>query len=452
MNKAISRFLLFSLVLPLAAAITEPVRVGEGLLSGVAGASPEVRVFRGVPFAAAPVADLRWRVPKPALKWTGVRNAAEFSAICMQRRPNAAGIGAEPRLMSEDCLYLNIYTAAKTANDKLPVMVWIHGGALTAGAASVGAYDGEQLARKGVVVVTINYRLGVFGFFAHPELSRESDRAASSNYGLLDQISALQWVQKNIVPFGGDPKRVTIFGESAGSWSTNLLAASPLAHGLFHRVIGESGGQFEPMKTLAKAEEAGAKFGTLAALRTKSAEALQADMGAAFVGTTGGYSGPVVDGWCLPDDVYTIYAKGKQNDVPVLIGSNADEGTMFTPATVTLESMKASAQQRFGPAADAFLKLIPHNPTARHGERRPTACATRPSAGRCARGRICRARPASRRSICTSSAGCRPARLPHEWAPFTAPRSRMFFTTPTVLGVRGKRRTTSSPTSCRRTG
>jgi para-nitrobenzyl esterase len=359
MNKTISRFLVFSMVLPLAAAITEPVRVEQGLLSGVAGASPEVRVFRGVPFAAAPVADLRWHAPKPALKWTGVRNAAEFSAICMQRRPNAAGIGAEPRPMSEDCLYLNIYTAAKTANDNLPVMVWIHGGALTAGAASVGAYDGDQLARKGVVVVTINYRLGVFGFFAHPELSKESDRAASSNYGLLDQIAALQWVQKNIAAFGGDPKRVTIFGESAGSWSTNLLAASPLARGLFHRVIGESGGQFEPMKTLAKAEEAGAKFGALAELRAKPAEALQADMGAAFVGTVGGYSGPVVDGWCLPEDVYTIYAKGKQNDVPVLIGSNADEGTMFTPATVTLQSMKAAAQQRFGPEADAFLKLYP---------------------------------------------------------------------------------------------
>ena len=359
MNRTLSRFLVFSFVLPLAAAITEPVRVEQGLMSGVAGVSPEVRVFRGVPFAEAPVGDLRWRAPKPAPKWTGVRNAAEFSAICMQKRPNAAGIGAEPRPMGEDCLYLNIYTAAKTANDTLPVMVWIHGGALTAGAASVGAYDGEQLARQGVVVVTINYRLGVFGFFAHPELSKESDRTAAGNYGLLDQIAALQWVRKNIAAFGGDPKRVTIFGESAGSWSTNLLAASPLARGLFHRVIGESGGQFEPMKTLAEAEQAGAKFGTLAELRAKPAEALQTDLGASFVGVNGGYTGPVVDGKSLPEDVYTIYAKGRQNDVPVLIGSNADEGTMFTPATVTLQSLKDSAQQKFGPEADAFLKLYP---------------------------------------------------------------------------------------------
>jgi len=357
MTRITSRLLLFGLLLRLQAAVTEPVRVEQGMLSGVAGAAPEVRVFKGVPFAAPPVADLRWRAPEPAPKWTGVRNASESSAICMQRRPNAAGIGPEPRPMSEDCLYLNIFTAAKTATDKLPVMVWIHGGALTAGAGSI--YDGEQLAKKGVVVVTINYRLGVFGFFAHPELSKESDRAASSNYGLLDQIAALQWVQKNVAGFGGDPRRVTIFGESAGSWSTNLLAASPLARGLFQRVIGESGAQFEPMKSLAQAEQAGAKFGSLADLRAKSAEALQSELGATFVGATGAYSGPVVDGWCLPEDVYTIYANGKQADVPLLIGSNADEGTMFTPATVTLQSMKEQAQQRFGPAADAFLKLYP---------------------------------------------------------------------------------------------
>jgi len=155
MNRNISRLLWFSSVLPLAAAITEPVRVEQGLLAGVAGAAPEVRVFKGVPFAAVPVSDLRWRAPKPASKWTGVRNASEFSAICMQRRPNAAGIGSDRGPMGEDCLYLNIYTAAKSANDKLPVMVWIHGGALTAGAGSI--YDGEQLAKKGVVVVTINY-------------------------------------------------------------------------------------------------------------------------------------------------------------------------------------------------------------------------------------------------------------------------------------------------------
>src|SRR5215831_20722971 len=179
MKKTPSRLLWFSLALPLAAAITEPVRVEQGLLAGIAGTAPEVRVFKGVPFAAAPVSELRWRAPKPAAKWSGVRNASEFAPICMQRRPNAAGIGSESRPMGEDCLYLNIYTAAKTANDKLPVMVWIHGGALTAGAGSIAGYDGEQLAKKGVVLVTINYRLGVFGFFAHPELSQEADGKAT---------------------------------------------------------------------------------------------------------------------------------------------------------------------------------------------------------------------------------------------------------------------------------
>ena len=354
--KMVSRFLVFSLALPLAAAITDPVRVEQGLLAGVDGSTPEVRIYKGVPFAAPPVGDLRWRAPKPAAKWTGTRNASEFGAICVQKRPNAAGIMNTSMPMSEDCLYLNIYTPAKTAADQLPVMVWVHGGALTAGAGSI--YDSEQLAREGVIVVTINYRLGVFGFFAHPSLTRESDHTGAANQGLLDQIAALQWVQKNIAAFGGDPKNVTIFGESAGSWSTNLLAATPLAHGLFQRVIGESGAQFEPLKTLSKAEETGAKFGTLADLRAKSAEAVQKEMGAAFVGDNGGYTGPVVDGWSLPEDVYTIYAKGKQNDVPVLIGSNADEGTMFTPATANLKTLQEAAQ-RYGPAADAFLKLYP---------------------------------------------------------------------------------------------
>jgi para-nitrobenzyl esterase len=354
MNKTVSRFFAFSLVLTLRATIPEPVRLQQGLLTGVAGTLPDVRSFKGIPFAQPPVGDLRWRPPKPAVSWTGTRSAAGFGAICMQRRPNAAGIANTSMPMSEDCLYLNVYTPAKTANDKRPVMVWIHGGALTAGAGSI--YDSEQLAHKGVVVVTINYRLGVFGFFAHPELTKESDHR--SNYGLLDQIAALQWVKRNIAAFGGDPGCVTIFGESAGSWSTNLLAATPLAHGLFQRVIGESGAQFEPLKTLARAEETGTRYGTLADLRAKSAETIQNEMGAAFVGANGAYSGPVVDGWSLPQDVYTIYSQGKQNDVPVLIGSNADEGTMFIPATANLETLKQSAQ-RYGANADAFLKLYP---------------------------------------------------------------------------------------------
>src|ERR1700676_5229926 len=246
----------FAALLPLSAAISEPVHVSDGLVSGVTGSDSDVRVFKGIPFAAPPVSDLRWRAPKAPQHWEGVRTADKFSDTCMQRRPANA---ATERPMSEDCLYLNVYTAAKSAKDHRPVMVWIHGGALTSGAGSL--YDGEALAKKGVVVVTVNYRLGVFGFYANPELTKESDRNASGNYGLLDQIVALEWVQKNIAAFGGDPKRVTIFGEYAGSWSVNYLVATPLAHGLFQRAIGESGAEFAPARKLADMEQAGVKFG-----------------------------------------------------------------------------------------------------------------------------------------------------------------------------------------------
>jgi para-nitrobenzyl esterase len=290
------------------------------------------------------VGDLRWRAPKPPAAWSDVRKADKFSAACVQRQPNT----------SEDCLYLNIYTTAKTANDRRPVMVWIHGGALTGGSGSI--YDGEALAKKGVVVVTVNYRLGVFGFLAHPELTKESDRNASGNYGLLDQIAALEWVQKNIAVFGGDPKRVTIFGESAGSWSVNYMMATPLARGLFQRVIGESGAEFAPAHSQAEAEKAGVAFGasagaaSIAGLRALSAEDLQK---ARF------QTAANVDGWLLPTDVYTIFKEGKQSDVPVLIGSNNDEGTMFTPATVTAASFRGMAEKRYGGDAPEFLKLYP---------------------------------------------------------------------------------------------
>jgi para-nitrobenzyl esterase len=330
--------------LSLAAAIPDTVHVEQGQVSGVAGTDASVLVFKGLPFAAPPVGDLRWRAPKPAAAWTGVRKADKFSAVCTQRQPS-----------SEDCLYLNIYTAAKTPNERRPVMVWIHGGALVGGAGSI--YDGEALAKKGVVVVTVNYRLGVFGFLAHPELTKESDRNASGNYGLLDQIAALEWVQKNIAAFGGDSKRVTIFGESAGSWSVNYMMATPLARGLFQRVIGESGAEFAPAHSLAEAEKAGVTFATaagaksIAELRATSAEDLQKARGFQTAAN--------VDGWLLPEDVYTIFAKGKQSDVPVLIGSNNDEGTMFTPATVTAASFKAMAEKRYGGDAEGFLKLYP---------------------------------------------------------------------------------------------
>src|SRR6478736_3217333 len=244
------------------AAITDPVRVEQGLLTGTSGLSADMRVYRGIPFAAPPVGDLRWKAPQPAPRWQGLRQAAEFSNACWQTQYPAAAAIYQAKLppLSEDCLYLNIWTPAKSPKDKLPVMVWIHGGGFTRGFAGTHAYDGEVLSRKGAVIVTLNYRLGIFGFFAHPALSAESGHHASGNYALLDQIAALQWVEKNIAAFGGDATRVTIFGESAGSWAVNVLMASPLARGLFQRAIGESGGSFSPMKTLAEAERDGAKL------------------------------------------------------------------------------------------------------------------------------------------------------------------------------------------------
>ena len=229
-------------LLPLSAAIKEPVKIDTGQLTGTAGLNPAVRIFEGIPYAAPPTGELRWKAPQPAAKWDGTRAADKFAANCMQRQPNGGafppngGIRPEPG-MSEDCLYLNVYTTANSASDKHPVMVWIHGGALTSGAG--GIYNGEGLAAKGAVVVTINYRLGAFGYFAHPELTKEAGHGAG-NFGFLDQVAALQWVKHNIAAFGGDPSRVTIFGESAGSWSVNYLTASPLAKGLFERAIGET--------------------------------------------------------------------------------------------------------------------------------------------------------------------------------------------------------------------
>ena len=337
------------------------MRVEGGLLTGSAGSSAGVRVYKGIPFAAPPVGDLRWKAPRPPAAWQGVRQAVKFAPFCSQTPYPRASIyyvaAEQPR---EDCLYLNIWTAARSNKERRPVMVWIHGGGFTRGSGSVSTYDGNALAQKGVVLVTVNYRVGLFGFFAHPELTRESDRSASGNYGLLDQIAALQWVQKNIAAFGGDPGRVTVFGESAGSWSVNYLMASPLAKGLFQRAIGESGAGFGVMRTLPEAEAMGTKFAastgadSIQALRAMSADALLKNPAA------GGFW-PNVDGWMLPEDVSTIFAKGKQNDVPLLAGSNADEGKSLTvwPADGTAASFIDAARRRFGSKADEYLKLYP---------------------------------------------------------------------------------------------
>lgn len=350
------------------AAITDPVRVEQGLVSGVAGKNPEVRVYRGIPFAAPPVGDLRWKAPQPPASWQGVRTAAEEPHACWQTPYPAAAALYQAKLppLSEDCLYLNIWTTAKSAKDHLPVMFWIHGGGFTRGSGTGVAYDGEVLANKGVVVVTINYRLGVFGFFAHPGLTQESTHHASGNYGLLDQIAALQWVKKNIAVFGGDPKRVTIFGESAGSWAVSGLMASPLTKGLFQRAIGESGGQFAPMDTLAGAEKAGEKLATtLKADQGSAADAVKALRAISpedlLKNTDHETTRAIVDGYVLPQSVAEIFAAGKQNDVPLLVGSNADEGTSLAPQAASLKAATFTngVRTRYGKLADQFLTLYP---------------------------------------------------------------------------------------------
>ncbi len=356
MKRSLLTFLAGVIIAPVvAAAAADPVRVDQGLLSGTAGKSPDVRVYRGIPFAAPPVGDLRWKPPQPPASWQGVREAKEFSSACWQTQYPAGSIyQAKLPPLSEDCLYLNVWTAAKSAKDRLPVMVWIHGGGFTRGSGISDAYDGENFARKGVVLVTINYRLGIFGFFAHPELTAESAHHASGNYGLQDQVAALHWVKKNIAAFGGDRKNVTIFGESAGSWAVNALVASPLAKGLFERAIGESGGSFSPMRHLAEAEKAGAKFDpSIKALRAKSAEEL--------VKTNEQVVRPIVDGWVLPQDIATIFAQGRQNDVPLIVGSNADEGTTLAPqgANIKAAAFVEGVRQRYGALADGFLKTYP---------------------------------------------------------------------------------------------
>jgi para-nitrobenzyl esterase len=343
--------------------IKDTVRIESGLVEGVPGSVAGVRVFKGIPFASPPVGDLRWRPPQPPAKWEGVRKADRFSDSCMQNlarshNPWTAEFMAQNQA-GEDCLCLNVWTSAKAGGERRPVLVWIHGGAFREGSGEVAVYDGEHLASKGLVVVTINYRLGVFGFLAHPELSKESSNNASGNYGLLDAVAALQWVQKNIEAFGGDRQRVTIAGQSAGAFAVHALTASPLARGLFQRAIAESGsGIGRRNRALAEAEKDGLKFAqakgvpSIRELRAISAKDLTVDGGIRFA--------PVVDGWFLPADVVATFAQGKQNDVPMLTGLTADEGSASpTYGKIKADEFKKQATDRFGELAEKFLNFYP---------------------------------------------------------------------------------------------
>lgn len=343
------------------------ITIDAGQVAGAASPlGADVWIYRGIPFAAPPVGNLRWRPPQPVAGWEGVRDATAAAPACIQGRL-PAGVGsfydAGVDEIAEDCLYLNVWSAAQPG-EGAPVLVWIHGGGLTIGNGADVSYDGTALAKRGAVVVTINYRLGALGYLAHPLLSAESDHGASGNYGTLDQVAALGWVQRNIAAFGGDPDRVAIFGESAGSWSVSHMMATPLAHGLFQAAIGQSGGGFGASgraRPRAEAEMAGQRFAetlvgtdvepSLAAMRSASADDL---LGVPLPG-----AGATVDGWVFPDTIYNIFAEGKQHDVPVLIGSNADEGTMFTPPSMTPAAYQEGVRRQYGDLADDFLTTYP---------------------------------------------------------------------------------------------
>jgi len=353
------------------AAISQPVAVTGGKVSGVPARDASITAFKGIPFAAPPVGDRRWRAPQPVVPWPGVKAADKLSPSCIQtivteKKPWTYEFMAHNDV-SEDCLYLNVWTAAKSIGEKRPVFVYLYGGAFTEGSTAVPAYDGEGLAKKGLIVVTINYRVGIFGFFAHPELTQESDTKTSGNYGLLDQVAALRWVGDNIAKFGGDPARVTIAGQSAGASSVNALVASPLAKGLFARAIAESGATLAGGTGAAgtkreQAEQSGAAFAvakgakSIAELRALSWQKLTEPLQGGGRGARGGL---IVDGSFLPQSVSEIMAQGKQNDVPTLTGWNKGEGGATPNPTVTAAAFQAQAKQRYGDRADEFLKLYP---------------------------------------------------------------------------------------------
>jgi len=358
--------------------IKDPIRIASGQIAGFSPPDdPGLKVYKGIPYAAPPVGDLRWKPPQPVKPWTGVRQATEPCDWCPQ--PPSAAFQMKTGPQSEDCLGLNVYTRAKDTGERLPVMVWIHGGGFTTGSGMQLFYSGLNLTRKGVVLVAINYRLGPLGFLAHPDLSKESGRGLSGNYGFLDQIEALKWVQKNIADFGGNPNNVTIFGESAGSAAVSRLLVSPLAQGLFHRAIAESGGPFGQNRLLreghqgwASAEALGrtvaeklsciSEQDALRCLRSKSpAEIQQAARPASGLFGPGNKFGPIVDGWALPDDPGRLWLNKKITPVPLLVGSNADEGTIFM-GEIKVDSLEA--YQRWvetigGDRAADLLKLFP---------------------------------------------------------------------------------------------
>lgn len=365
----------------------------QGPIIGTEVPGGDVTVFKGIPYALPPVGKRRWAMAEPAPDWTNPRLADQFGPQCMQGTLPAtfetpSGLHQtrlfwEPSAASsEDCLYLNVYAPKELGSAaKAPVMVWIHGGGFVGGSGSGPFYDGTALARKGVVVVTINYRLGIFGFFAHPELSAEAATGTSGNYGLSDQLEALRWVQRNISAYGGDPQNVTIFGESAGSWAVSLLVATAKSEGLFHKAIGQSGAYLysmphlkAPVGGIISAEEAGQNFAAaagverLSALRELPAAELQAKAESLHAINAGHLA--IVDGYFFNQPVREIYAQGAQRKVPVMVGFNADEGSgladyfVVAPVPESPSAYEAQVKERFGPLAGKWLEQYPSNDPA----------------------------------------------------------------------------------------
>ncbi len=393
-----TRLLLGTLAVLLCAALParcqiQTVKITGGEVKGVV--KDGIAAFKGIPFAAPPVGELRWRAPQPVKPWEGVRPADTFAPAPMQNALAAlaaTALGGSATL-SENCLYLNVWTPAKSANEKLPVMVSIYGGGFMSGLTSVPVFDGTRLAQKGVVLVTIAYRVGPFGFLAHPELSRESGKG-SGCYGIQDQVAGLRWVKDNVAQFGGDPSRVTIFGESAGGESVSMLTTVPAARGLFQRAISQSGGSMAPVKrgdgvemsvlSLQLAELTGEKFlhklgvDSIKAARALSANEIQKvesvtelqsgltqlTSGDPLVATRMFSFWPVADGETLLGDESELYEAGKFHDTPVLIGWNSDEGAGFVRAKLSPEAFETQVRTNAGPVAEAILKAYPHSTTA----------------------------------------------------------------------------------------
>ena len=341
------------------------IQTENGAVSGYK--SGDISIFKGIPFAAPPVGDLRWKAPQPVTNWTGILKCDAFSASPMQSKPVPFMMWTEefitpPDKLSEDCLYLNIWTPAKSAKDKLPVFVWIYGGGFSSGSAACAVYDGEEMSKKGIVFVSINYRVGVLGFLAHPALSSESENKVSGNYGLLDQVAALNWIKKNIEAFGGDPDKVTIAGQSAGSMSVCALVASPLAKGLFRGAIAQSGGILNSRMTrnLTDAEKSGLAFmekmkaSDIEELRHKPAEELIA---------AGGNFGPITDGYVLPDDAFAAFKDGHFNDVFIMAGWVMGDGSLMGVQKMSPEKYSQQAIKNYGDKAEEYMKLFPGETT-----------------------------------------------------------------------------------------